>query len=103
MISFDKVDFDLGTIAIGTVPHMTVNIQNNYNIPVEISITNSSCSCTTGSIDKNPVPQKAKAIISIFFNTSQAGRGMLTKAISASWVVDGLLNSQVFRFKANVV
>ena len=104
MINFDKTEFDLGTIKHGEVKVVTALITNNTTNTVTFVPANSSCSCTTGSVENPDLLPNNSTNFNISFNTNKAGVGNnQVKSIALNYSIDRQQHSQIFRFKANVV
>ena len=104
MLSFNKLEEDLGDVVFGSGKSFEIVATNNASEAASVYMTNSSCSCTTGAIYPNPVEAYATAVVKISFDSNKGGgRGLLSKAISATWTIAGQQHSQTFRFKVNVI
>lgn len=103
MISFDNLEFDLGNIQHGITKTVQVNIENSGSSIVNLVVSNSGCSCTTGSVDYSTMQPNSKAIFTIVFNTVKAGKGKQAKSIALNYTINKKSFSQIFRVKANVI
>jgi len=104
MISFDQTEFILGAIKYGDIKVVSVNIFNNSGETVALETSNSSCSCTTGSLMATKLAPNAKTQFKISLNTLKAGKGInQVKSISLKYTFNRQQYSQIFRLKVNVV
>jgi len=103
MIHFDQLEFDLGELTYGQQGTAIAKVTNNGSEPVKLSVTNSSCSCTTGHIEYSVLQPGTSGKFTITLNTQKAGRGRQGKSINLSYTIGTTTNSQVFRIKVNVI
>lgn len=103
MINFDNLEFDLGDIQHGVTKTVQVNIENSGSSVVNLTVANSGCSCTTGSVDYSTMQPNSKAKFTISFNTVKSGKGKQAKSIALNYTINKKSFSQIFRIKANVV
>lgn len=103
MLTFNKLEWDLGDVKFTTTREFSVEITNNSDIPTVVNNSGSSCSCTTGRMDKNPIPANGKQNFIVMFNSNKAGRGSQVKNITLNWEYEGHRFSQMIKFKVNVV
>ena len=104
MISFNKTEFTLGNIKYGETGKAYADVFNNSTETVHLTPANSSCSCTSGTVDNAKLPPNGKTRFVISLNTLKSGKGMnQVKAISLTYKLGKKQFSQVFRIKANVI
>ena len=104
MITFDNLEFDLGTIKHGVTKSVVVNINNSGSTPVEFTVANASCSCTSGYVEYSTLQPKSKGTFKISFNSNKVYKGNnLNKSIALNYKIGRDSFSQIFRLKANVV
>ena len=91
MITFDKTEFDLGTLKYGDIGTVVSQVTNSLLVNITLEPANSSCSCTTGSITKIVLPPGETTEFKISLNTIKAGRGSnQTKSIELRYIVTGV-------------
>ena len=104
MIKFDRTEFILDDIKYGESTTVVTNVSNLSSDGVDLDVSNSSCSCTTGAIENRKLPPNGKTKFSITLNTAKAGKGLnQIKSISLKYVINRQQFSQVFRLKVNVI
>ena len=103
MITFDNLEFDLGTITIGQNKSVVVNIVNNGSVLTTLKVRNSSCSCTSGQLSHSTLQPDSKGTFTIGFDSTRAGKGSHVKSIELEYKTNNQNFSQIFRIKANVV
>jgi len=103
-VLFDNTDFSLGDVKYGTKKETIVHITNTYDKRVALEITNSSCSCTYGSLKKKELLGGEVTELLVSIDTVKAGGGAnQVKIIYLRYVVDGVTFSQNIRFKLNII
>lgn len=104
MITFDNIEFDLGDVKYGTIKTAVVTVTNEGSEPVNFTVANASCSCTTGYIEYSTLQPKTKGLFKINFNSNKVSKGNnLSKSIALNYHIGRQVFSQIFRLKANVV
>lgn len=103
MLQVATKEYDLGTIKFGTISESKILVSNLADTEAFINTIGSSCSCTTGYMDKNPIPVHGSANAIIAFNSNKVGRGQHVKSFTISSTIKGKLHSQTVRFRVNVV
>ena len=103
MLTFDNIQFDLGDVKFGSTKQQNVLLTNNTSEAIVIHSTGSSCSCTSGRMQSNPIEAYKTGIFQIFFDTTKTGRGAQIKSITLTWVEGGQQRNQAITFKVNVI
>lgn len=103
MLTFSTSEFDMGDVQFGTSKQHGIDVTNSGIEAVVVTCSNSSCNCTTGQMDRNPINGNSNGKFLINFNSAKAGRGTMTKNISISWLENGINHNRTFRFKVNVI
>ena len=103
MLTFDNTQFDLGDVNFGDTKQQNVLVTNNTSEAIVIHSTGSSCSCTSGRMDSNPIEAYKSGKFQIFFNTTKTGRGLQVKSITLTWMEGGQTRNQTITFKVNVI
>lgn len=82
-MTFEKTEYDFGTIKEGDVVDHTYFFTNTGKAPLVISKATATCGCTVPSWPKKPVAVGAKGEIKVKFN-SKNKKNLQTKYISIS-------------------
>lgn len=99
MLTFSETFFDFGQVRKGNIVVHDIKITNNSDKAININNDGSSCGCTSGSMNYNPIQPKSQATFSVRFNPDKTGSGEMIKSISLSWQN----GSQTIQFKVNVI
>ena len=102
MLLINEKEYDLGNVKFGNVSERFIPISNPTNQSITVNPIGSSCSCTTGTVEKNPLPPNSATQAKVLFNSNKTGKGQHTKSFTISWVVNGKHHSHTIRFKVNV-
>lgn len=103
MLTFDKTQFDLGDVKFGNTKQQNIIVTNNTSEAISIQSTSSSCSCTSGRMQSNPIEAYKTGIFHVFFDTTKTGKGSQVKSITLNWVEDGQQRNQAIKFTVNVI
>ena len=104
MIKFSETEFDLGNVIYGQNKSVTVTITNTGSDVIKLSVANSSCSCTTGTIIGPLLNPGGSSQFVIDFNSIKSGSGQnQAKSISLTYTIKNATLNQLFRLKINVV
>lgn len=103
MLIIQETEYDLGSVKHGNVIEKLIPITNPTNMSITINPIGSSCSCTTGTVKKNPLPPQETTQAVIVFNSAKVGKGQLVKSYNISWVANGRHHSHGIKFKINVI
>jgi hypothetical protein len=102
MLLINVTEYDLGSVKLGNVSERQIPITNPTNNTISLNTIGSSCSCTTGTVEKNPLPPNTATVANILFNSGKVGKGDHVKSYSISWFAGGKTYSHTIRFKVNV-
>jgi len=69
-ITFDKTEYDFGTILQGEVVTYSFHFTNTGELPLLISSVNSSCGCTVGDYPRLPIEPGKSGAIKVTYNSS---------------------------------
>lgn len=98
-VSFDKVEYDFGTITEGDVVETEFTVTNNGESDLLISDAKASCGCTVPDYPKQPIKPGESAPIKVSFNS--AGKsGQQNKTVTLTTNTEN--GSETFSIKANV-
>lgn len=103
MLTFNSIQFDLGDVKFGDTKQQDVILTNNTSEAISVQSVGSSCSCTSGRMEKNPLEAYKSGKFHIFFNSTKAGKGSQIKSIDLSWMEEGQPRKQTIRFTVNVI
>lgn len=103
MLTFSTIEFDMGDVKFGQTKQHDVVLTNNSAEAIDVNSVGSSCSCTSGRMDKNPIESYKSGKFHIFFNSLKTGRGSQVKTITVNWMEGGQNRNQTIRFKVNVI
>ena len=83
VISFDKTEYDFGTVTDGEVIQTTFTLKNVGKSPLVITDAKTTCGCTVPTWPKNkPVMPGESTEIEVKFNTSGKGGGRQVKTVT---------------------
>ncbi|MCL6272713.1 DUF1573 domain-containing protein [Muricauda sp. 2012CJ35-5] len=83
VMSFDKQEYDFGTITQGTAQETTFKFTNTGNAPLIITDAKSSCGCTVPEYPKNtPIAPGETGELLVKFNGS--GQNQITKTVTVT-------------------
>ena len=102
MLLINEKEYDLGTVKFGNITEKYIPITNPSNYSITINPIGSSCSCTTGTVETNPIPANSVTQARINFNSNKVGKGNHTKSYTISWLYNGKHHSHTIRFKVHV-
>jgi len=102
MLTFSTLQFDMGDVKFGNKKSFPVNVKNESIETIVLHHSGSSCSCTTASVDKNPILPNTNTNFNVHFNSNKTGKGSQVKSIIASWNENGQPKTQKIQFKVNV-
>lgn len=98
-VSFDKAEYDFGTITAGDVVETEFVVTNTGESDLIISDAKASCGCTVPDYPKQPVKPGESAPIKVSFNS--AGKsGMQNKTVTLTTNTEN--GQETFAIKANV-
>lgn len=103
MLTFENTQFDLGDVKFGETKQKNITINNNTSEAISVQSTTTSCSCTSGRMQSNPIEAYKQGIFHIFFDTTKTGRGEQVKSITLNWNEGGQHRNQTITFKVNVI
>lgn len=103
MLTFNAIQFDLGQVKFGETKQQDVIVTNNTPEAISLQSVGSSCSCTSGRMDVNPIESYKTGKFHIFFNSTKTGKGSQIKTITLNWVEDGQQRNQTIKFTVDVI
>jgi hypothetical protein len=84
-ISFDKKEYDFGTVNEGEIVETVFKVTNSGTIDLVITNANGSCGCTVPVWPKEPIKPGETGDIAVKFNTSgKPNRQMKTVTLTAN-------------------
>lgn len=99
VITFDKLEYDFGTLLQGEVVSYSFRFTNTGNAPLLISSVSTSCGCTAGDFSREPVAPGKEGYIKASYN-SKGHHGFQNRSLT---VVTNTNPSQtVLRLKGTV-
>jgi hypothetical protein len=98
-ITFDKTEYDFGTILQGEVVTYSFHFTNSGNVPLLISNVNTSCGCTVGDFPREPIAPGKEGSIKATYD-SKGHHGFQSRSLTV--VANTNPNQTVLRLKANV-
>ncbi len=102
MLIIKETEYDLGQVKMGNVYEKLIGITNPTQQQVTVGNIGSSCSCTTGALEINPIPPGSSTNAKINFNSNKVGRGHHSKSYTISWTLNGKRYTHTIRFKVHV-
>ncbi|AWM14777.1 DUF1573 domain-containing protein [Flavobacterium sp. NRK F10] len=99
-VSFDKTEYDFGTINSGDVVETEFIVTNTGESDLVISDAKASCGCTVPVYPKQPVKPGESAPIKVSFNSSGKS-GMQNKTVTLTTNTEN--GKETFAIKANVL
>lgn len=97
--SFDKTEYDFGTINEGDIVETTFVLTNNGNTDLLISNAKGSCGCTVPTWTKEPIKPGASTEIGVKFN-SRNKKNKQSKTVTL--IINTLNGKEVLRVKGMV-
>jgi hypothetical protein len=98
VMSFEKAEYDFGTIEQGTPQEAIFLFTNTGNAPLIITDAKSSCGCTVPNPPKDPIAPGETGELKVNFNGS--GQNQVTKTITVTANTEK--GSEILRIKAFV-
>lgn len=80
-ISFDRTEFDFGTIQEGATPIATFTFRNTGNSVLVIERIKTSCGCTSTLLSKKELDPGEQGVLEITFD-SEGYNGLITRTIT---------------------
>ena len=83
-ITFQKIEYDFGTIAYGSDATCEFVFKNTGKSPLILTKVRSSCGCTIPSWPKTPIKKKKTDKVTVKYNTHRMGRFHKTITVTSN-------------------
>lgn len=88
-LNFTEKEVSFGQAKYATIVERRVTISNISSIDIPISVMNTSCSCTQGSLSSPVVKANGNVLLTITLDTARSGSGFVAKTLNLKYVVSG--------------
>lgn len=87
MLNLPKKEFNLGRLSLGKTTSFQVEVENDGDQTIFFEPIGTSCTCTSGYLEKNPLPPHTKTKAIITFNSNKTGKGDFVKSANLKWKI----------------